>query len=256
MLHTMRSEGKEVRRVGAIRMLTTAQVKQQLAMRAAGPASAQPGSTESARPVLQAVVKAEVEAREAAHGADAVTTDGEMERLRELGLGPKRRPPRRQSRQAGRRTKSIQWCSSSSEDDEWVCTFEPSLLQGNDVYEVERILDVREDPKAGREFLIKWRGWPTKWNNWEPEAHILDRRMIQRFFHKRTRYTAEQGSGNRKDQSRLVQPSQMQPRPARQRSSRSGVHEAAEKARRAANADAESSGESESGEHGGMHAIN
>ena len=36
-----------------------------------------------------------------------------------------------------------------------------------------------------REFLIKWKGWGPKWNNWEPEEHILDRRMITKFDRKR-----------------------------------------------------------------------
>ena len=254
-LHTARSGDKEVRRVGAIRMLTTVQVKQQLAMRAGFPSRASLVSTEPPRSVLQAIVKTEVDAREAEHGPDAVTTDDEMERLRELGLGRQRRAPRRHARRPERRTKSTQWCSSSSSEDDEGCYFDPSLLQGNDVYKVERILDVREDSQAGREFLIKWRGWSTKWNNWEPEAHILDRRMIHRFY-KRTRYTAEH-SITIQDQSSLDQPPQMQPAPTRQRSTRSGARVAAEKARRAANDDAEGSdGQSESGEHDGLQAIN
>ena len=45
-----------------------------------------------------------------------------------------------------------------------------------DIYEVEAVLDVRQTDDNKREFLIKWRGWGPKWNNWEPEEHILDRR--------------------------------------------------------------------------------
>jgi hypothetical protein len=131
------------------------------------------------------------------------------------------------------------------------------VLKENDVYEVERILDVREDPVSGREFLIKWRGWAKKWNNWEPESHILDRRMINRFFHKRNRYTAGQDSVGTQDQHPLDQPPVTQQPPTRRRRSiRSVAHEAAKKARRAANADDESSGESEDGDHDGVHAIN
>ena len=54
-----------------------------------------------------------------------------------------------------------------------------------DVYEVEKVLDVRETPDGKREFLIKWRGWGPNWNNWEPEEHILDRRLLRRFNQKR-----------------------------------------------------------------------
>ena len=55
-----------------------------------------------------------------------------------------------------------------------------------DIYEVEALLDVRETDDKKREFLIKWRGWGPKWNNWEPEDHILDRRMLRKFNKKRS----------------------------------------------------------------------
>ena len=50
-----------------------------------------------------------------------------------------------------------------------------------DVYEVEKVLDVRATHDGGREFLIKWKGWGARWNNWEPEVNILDRRMLRKF---------------------------------------------------------------------------
>ena len=53
------------------------------------------------------------------------------------------------------------------------------------IYEVETLLDVRETADGKREFLIKWRGWGTKWNNWEPEEHILDKRMLRKFNNKK-----------------------------------------------------------------------
>ena len=55
-----------------------------------------------------------------------------------------------------------------------------------DIYEVEALLDVRGTDDKKREFLIKWRGWGPKWNNWEPEDHILDRRMLRKFDKKRS----------------------------------------------------------------------
>lgn len=55
-----------------------------------------------------------------------------------------------------------------------------------DIYEVEAVLDMRETEDNKREFLIKWRGWGAKWNNWEPEEHILDRRMLRKFNKKRS----------------------------------------------------------------------
>ena len=54
-----------------------------------------------------------------------------------------------------------------------------------DVYEVENILDVRKTADGKREFLIKWTGWGPSWNNWEPEEHILDRRLLRKFNKKK-----------------------------------------------------------------------
>ena len=53
------------------------------------------------------------------------------------------------------------------------------------IYEVETLLDVRETADGKREFLIKWKGWGPKWNNWEPEEHILDKRMLRKFNNKK-----------------------------------------------------------------------
>ena len=61
-----------------------------------------------------------------------------------------------------------------------------------DIYEVEAVLDVRQTDDNKREFLIKWRGWGPKWNNWEPEEHILDRRMLRKFNKKRSAEPATQ----------------------------------------------------------------
>ena len=56
-------------------------------------------------------------------------------------------------------------------------------LQG--IYEVETVLAMRQTENGKREFLIKWKGWGPTWNNWEPEEHILDRRMLRKFNNKR-----------------------------------------------------------------------
>jgi hypothetical protein len=50
-----------------------------------------------------------------------------------------------------------------------------------DIYEVETVLAMRQTENGKREFLIKWKGWGPTWNNWEPEEHILDRRMLRKF---------------------------------------------------------------------------
>ena len=55
------------------------------------------------------------------------------------------------------------------------------------IYEVETLLDMRETADGKREFLIKWKGWGPSWNNWEPEEHILDRRLLRKFNSKKKR---------------------------------------------------------------------
>lgn len=54
-----------------------------------------------------------------------------------------------------------------------------------DIYEVETVLAMRQTENGKREFLIRWKGWGPTWNNWEPEEHILDRRMLRKFNKKR-----------------------------------------------------------------------
>ena len=53
------------------------------------------------------------------------------------------------------------------------------------IHEVESILEMRTTAKDKKEFLIKWRSWGHRWNTWEPEEHILDRRMLRKFNKKR-----------------------------------------------------------------------
>nr|XP_057925283.1 chromobox protein homolog 2-like [Doryrhamphus excisus] len=51
------------------------------------------------------------------------------------------------------------------------------------VFDAECILSKR--PRKGKfEYLIKWRGWSSKHNSWEPEENILDPRLLAA-FHKR-----------------------------------------------------------------------
>ena len=58
-----------------------------------------------------------------------------------------------------------------------------SPLKG--IFEVDTLLEMRKTAAGKREFLIKWRGWGPSWNNWEPEEHILDRRLLRKFDKKR-----------------------------------------------------------------------
>ena len=44
---------------------------------------------------------------------------------------------------------------------------------GEPLWEVEDILDIRVLPKGGRRFLVKWRGYGSSANSWEPEKHMI-----------------------------------------------------------------------------------
>ena len=50
-----------------------------------------------------------------------------------------------------------------------------------DEYQVEKIVDVhrsRSNP-ADVKYLIKWKGWPSKYNTWEPLEHLQNPEVQQ-----------------------------------------------------------------------------
>ncbi|KAK6171600.1 hypothetical protein SNE40_019751 [Patella caerulea] len=51
---------------------------------------------------------------------------------------------------------------------------------GERVFAAERI-EKKRTLRGRTEFYIKWKGWSTKFNTWEPEENILDQRLIQAF---------------------------------------------------------------------------
>ena len=79
----------------------------------------------------------------------------------------------------------LRLCNKSYENEDKMDGESVGLPALPDVYEVDKVLDMRLVKDNRREFLIKWKGWGPKWNNWEPEEHILDRRMISKFDRKR-----------------------------------------------------------------------
>lgn len=55
-------------------------------------------------------------------------------------------------------------------------------------YIVEKIIDKRVLPNGKVEYYLKWKGWPSETNTWEPEEHLtkcID--LIQDFERKRVR---------------------------------------------------------------------
>uniref|UniRef100_A0A336LVR4 CSON002945 protein n=1 Tax=Culicoides sonorensis TaxID=179676 RepID=A0A336LVR4_CULSO len=48
-------------------------------------------------------------------------------------------------------------------------------------YEVARILDVRVKKNGNREFLVHWKGWSSRFDNWEPEDNLNCDELIADF---------------------------------------------------------------------------
>ncbi|XP_028812498.1 chromodomain Y-like protein 2 isoform X2 [Denticeps clupeoides] len=46
-------------------------------------------------------------------------------------------------------------------------------MASGDLYEVERIVDKRKNKKGKWEYLIRWKGYGSKEDTWEPEHHLL-----------------------------------------------------------------------------------
>jgi len=53
-------------------------------------------------------------------------------------------------------------------------------LVGDQVFAAEAITKARTR-KGNKEYLVKWKGWSTRYSTWEPEENILDPRLIQHF---------------------------------------------------------------------------
>ena len=51
----------------------------------------------------------------------------------------------------------------------------------DDIYTVEKILNHR-GPASKRQFLIKWQGFPTSENTWEPESNLLTCQQLLRNY--------------------------------------------------------------------------
>ncbi|OAV84757.1 hypothetical protein PTTG_31086 [Puccinia triticina 1-1 BBBD Race 1] len=73
---------------------------------------------------------------------------------------------------------------------------DPVVVEGEDEWEVEEILDCRKRGKR-LEYLIGWKGYEPQHNSWEPEDHLKNSKQLLDEFntafpqaamrHKRTR---------------------------------------------------------------------
>jgi len=64
----------------------------------------------------------------------------------------------------------------------------PDLEEDQEVWEVEDIKAHYDTAKGRRRFLIKWKGWPTEYNTWEPEEHLAGAPTKVRNYLKRKKH--------------------------------------------------------------------
>lgn len=72
----------------------------------------------------------------------------------------------------------------SLEDSGCVANDDTEVSEGGDdkEYEVEKIVDVRYYEDGDREFLIKWKGFSSKENTWEPEENLNCQAKLKKFL--------------------------------------------------------------------------
>ena len=65
-------------------------------------------------------------------------------------------------------------------------------IENNQEYEVERILDARNG-QQGKEYLVKWKGYPHSENTWEPKSNLTNCQPLLRQYHQNQNMTRSKG---------------------------------------------------------------
>ena len=64
----------------------------------------------------------------------------------------------------------------------------PDLKNNQEVYEPKSIKTYINTAK-GRQYLVKWKGWPVNYNIWEPEEYLKNARQILQDYQKCHKHT-------------------------------------------------------------------
>lgn len=75
--------------------------------------------------------------------------------------------------------------------------------EDDEVYEVEAILEHRNNSALGDEYYVKWVGYPSTQNSWEPLGNILAPKLVQEFKDRRAQSEAEKASKPTKGSTRV-----------------------------------------------------
>ena len=62
----------------------------------------------------------------------------------------------------------------------------PELEDEQDEWDVEDIV-THDDFSGRRRYLVKWKGWPTEYNTWEPEEHMANASQLVKRYHRDVR---------------------------------------------------------------------
>ena len=59
----------------------------------------------------------------------------------------------------------------------------PEIVEGEEEYEVEEILDSRRKGRSRKlEYLVKWKGWSAAHNSWEPKKNVHAPELVKKFY--------------------------------------------------------------------------
>lgn len=121
-----------------------------------------------------------------------------------------RRPEREQEAQA---TQGPKWNKVSAAGRRAPPATPPPTMASEELYEVERIVDKRKNKKGKTEYLVRWKGYDSEDDTWEPEQHLVN---CEEYIHDFNRRHSE-----RQKEGTLARTNRTSPNNARKQISRS-----------------------------------
>src|SRR6266702_7431727 len=80
----------------------------------------------------------------------------------------------------------------------------PDLIEGEQEFKVEKILDVQPRGQGCKmHFLVKWKGYPTSDNSWEPKENLHADKLIAEYNKKKQRQAEPKKKGVKSRRARM-----------------------------------------------------